>query len=188
MSVPPTSPSTVTRYFPPRISGSSVTSTLHPSPSMPPFPVMMRFSASTSPRTLAVTPAYTVTPATGIVSVAESSVFVLAAHVTASVLNSRVHPKNSSVTVCSSSPMLTRMSRAASVNTVSAADSNHPFRSLSGPITAWYMRVSCSATKVRASMSASEIAVMTLLTASMTFLSGSITGSRSSSRRFHRSS
>ena len=136
MSVPPTSPSTVTRYFPPRISGSRVTSTLQPSPSMPPFPVTIRFSASTSPRTLAVIPAYTVTPATGIVSVAERRVLVLAAHVAASVLNSRVHPKNSSVTVCSSRPMLTRMSNAAWLSAPSMADSNHPLRSLSGPMIA----------------------------------------------------
>ena len=50
------------------------------------------------------------------------------------------------------------------------------------------MCVSCSETKVSASMSASDMVVMTLLTASMIFLRGSTIGSRSSSRRFQRSS
>ncbi len=133
----PMVPSTVMRYLLPFMSGSRLTSIPHSSPfSTPPNPVTIRFSAETSPRTLAVTPAVTTRPATGIVSVASSRVLVLAAHVTAFVDSSRVHPKNSMTMCCSSIPMDTRNPRAASENTDSTADSSHSLSSARGPITA----------------------------------------------------
>ena len=83
MSVSSTSPSRVSRCFPPFMSGSMFAFTDHPSPSMPPCPVTTRFSALTSPLHLTVIPAETISPATGPESVAVNSVLVVAFQLTA---------------------------------------------------------------------------------------------------------
>ena len=110
----PAFPVTENRYLLLFISGSTLALTDQSSPAMPPEPVMRRFSAFTSPRTLAVIPAVTVRPATGMLISAENRVLVLDFHVMAEVLITRVHPKNWNVRDWSPMLMSTRILSAAS--------------------------------------------------------------------------